>query len=102
MNLATGTFTVPTNGIYSFSVTTLLLDSECGGLYNTCAQVHLRVNGVNIAASVTKTQYMTIPLSSKLKKGDQVNAWLYDGALNDNDYYYTTFNGILIEEDLIL
>lgn len=97
MNLATGTFTTPTNGIYSFSLTAL-----SGAVKG--ASVHLRLNGVQIAVSDTHISLNSISLSSivKLKKGDKVDVWLDWGAIYDSHYSFTTFNGMLVEEDLVL
>ena len=58
MNIATGTFTVPTNGVYSFSLTALSIGS---------AAVSLHLNGVQIAVSDTHIDIYSISLSLILK-----------------------------------
>ena len=93
MNIATGTFTVPTNGVYSFSLTALSIGS---------ASVSLHLNGVQIAVSDTHIDIYSISLSLilKLKKGDTVDTRLNFGGLYGNNQ--PTFNEMLIEEDLVL
>ena len=94
MNIATGTFTVPTNGVYSFSLTALSIGS---------ASVYLHLNGVQIAVSDTHIDIYSISLSLILKlknKGDTVDTRLNFGGLYGNNQ--PTFNEMLIEEDLVL
>ena len=99
MNLATGTFTVPTNGRYFFSFT-----AQASVSYGN---VVLRLNGGWIAATAElqlgDSEEMPLSATLSLKKGDQVDTYLYYGSLNDNSaYHYTQFSGILLEEDLEL
>ena len=94
MNIATGTFTVPTNGVYSFSLTALSIGS---------AAVSLHLNGVQIAVSDTHIDIYSISLSLILtlkNKGDTVDTRLNFGGLYGNNQ--PSFNEMLIEEDLVL
>ncbi len=100
MNLATGIFTVPLNGIYHF---------EFSGLKESNAvhlSVDLQVNGVIIgnswATDLSTYQGLSgISASLRLKIGDQVGLYKSGGTLNDNGRF-THFTGWLVEEDLVL
>ena len=94
MNLATGVFTVPTNGTYFFSFTARANVND--------SRVRLEVNGVDNAFSRGNMELYNMPLSAtlKLKKGDRVDIFLQTGSLYDDGSRQTQFSGILLEEDL--
>ena len=98
MNLGTGVFTAPVNGRFHFSFTALSFTTA----ENTW--VFLRVNGVNIGTSLSRSIDYSIPLVAtlKLKKGDTVDVYLESGSIHDDIHYHTHFSGFLLEEDLVL
>lgn len=104
MNLSTGIFTVPVNGIYHF---------EFSGIRDPQAYemaIFLQLNGARVASSFSyaKTEHVSdlltgvLNASFRLKKGDQVNLFKDNGKLLDSNFFYTHFTGWLVEEDLIL
>jgi len=102
MNLATGVFAVPVNGIYHF---------EFSGLKDNSApdiHIYLQVNGANIGISFATGLHNYLALSSissslRLKVGDKVRLYQLRGTLFDNDADpYTHFTGWLVEEDFVL
>ena len=104
MNLQTGIFTVPVNGRYHFSFTAC--SSTNGQNY-----VLLRVNGgisfsdSHIGISETRTVFNNLPIVAtlNLKKEDTVGTYLGAGSIVDNtNYHWTQFSGILLDEDLAL
>jgi hypothetical protein len=100
MNLSTGIFLVPMNGIYHFEFSTVRAPVENMGIY-------LQVNGARVASSYSFTKsgdYLSGMLNVllRLKKGDRVNIFKDSGMVMDNNCFYTHFIGWLVEEDLIL
>lgn len=103
MNISTGIFTVPLNGIYHFEF------SAVRGASDELA-IYLQVNGARVASSYSQVNTMVgggfvtgvLNASFRLKRGDRVNLFKEKGLLMDNDFFYTHFTGLLVEEDLIL
>lgn len=103
MNLATGIFIVPLDGIYHFQFSAL---KSVNASTNTF--VFLQVNGIHISASYAPSElspYLSlsaIHASLRLKTGDQVCLFKTTGFLADGSNKYTQFTGWLVEEDLVL
>ena len=92
MNLTTGVFTAPVNGIYQFTV-----------FISSSTQTFLRVNKEKFATSYSSIHEHNIPIVAiiKLEKNDQVDTWLDSGAaILDDAHHHTQFSGILLHEDV--
>lgn len=100
MNIGTGIFTAPQTGIYYFAFSGIKIPSTA------YMHVHFRLNGVLVATgfSTTYNGHETAALHSTLKLniGDQISLVITDGAIFDDDAYYTSFSGFLLEEDLLI
>lgn len=103
IDLATGVFTVPVNGIYHFESFGLKEANDLKSIY-----IALQVNGVDISSSYALDYGAVyrglsgISASLRLKTGDQVRLFKTTGTLNDEGGLFTHFSGSLIEEDLVL
>ena len=111
MDLATGKFTAPRNGIYFFSFTGLA--GFPASTSKVSLDVHLYLNGGRIGVSYVSeantVNYQLSPLTLQstlnLKKGDQL--WLEIYAIStgvelfDNSYRHTHFTGFMLEEEIV-
>jgi len=101
MNLATGIFTVPVDGIYHFDFKGIKSSSP------SWLRVFLQVNDVSIgeafAGSENYAALSGIGASLRLKTGDQVRLYKAEGIIHDySPAHFTFFTGWLVEEDLKL
>jgi len=102
MNLATGVFTVPVDGIYNFEFSGMKSGYDSENLF-----IHLQVNGEFTVTSCATAMpnYLSVTgigASLRLKVGDQIRLFKTTGTLHDTSYHYSYFSGWLVEEDLML
>jgi len=102
MNITSGIFTAPKSGIYFFSFV---------GIKHSSASRNLNVDLLHNSSLITPTTTwvnadgaFTVSLSStlSLKSGDQIFLRLALGQLWDNQYRYTNFNGMMLQEEMFL
>jgi len=102
MDLTTGLFTAPVNGVYHFEFAALKDYSTSSESY-----VHLVVNGKEFATSYAKDGtffigHSGISASLLLKAGDKVGMEKPSGGFADWHHRYTHFTGWLVEQQIEL
>ena len=109
MNLTSGKFTAPRDGIYSFSFNGLAWFPASST--TVFLRVYMYLNGIGIARGYadevgTAAQYETFSWQStlNLKAGDQI--WIEINSMSTgvslNDSYFTHFSGHLLEENFAI
>ena len=98
MDVETGVFKAPRNGMYRFSLFGIKDES------NDALIISLRKNGVAVTANnaygTEFAQLATYGLQSimRLQQGDEIDLYLWQGTLFDReDYHVTHFIGYLME-----
>ena len=97
MDVASGVFTVPFDGVYYFHFI-----ARCNSaLISTL--VDLRVNGQQIVISEGYVSGNNMPLHATLllKTGDKVDVYMNQGSIYEfGDRHQTHFSGFLLEKDV--
>ena len=94
INVDTGVFTAPRDGIYHFSLSGIKDDSKIE------LQIYLRLNELAVGAGYVaknspKSTY-SLHSNLSLKKGDTIDIFLFKGVVYDSKSHYTHFTGALI------
>jgi hypothetical protein len=94
MNASTGVFTTPRPGKYFFTFSGINL--------GTSVDIELHLNGVQIGTGFSSEVYNTFSHQAtlQLSKGDQIRLQLMGGTLFDDNRHFTSFVGLLVEEDV--
>ncbi len=95
MNPSTGIFTAPRPGKYFFTYSGISNN-------NDWSQIVLQLNGVLLGTAHSVTIYDTFShhATLQLSKGDQIRLFLTHGSVHGDGNLFTSFVGILIEEDV--
>jgi hypothetical protein len=94
MNPSTGIFTAPRPGKYFFTYSGISNGAD--------SHIELHLNGVLLGTAFSMSQADTFShhATLQLSQGDQIRLFLTKGAVYGDGRIFTSFVGILIEEDV--
>jgi C1q domain len=92
--------TAPKSGIYCFSFTGVKASTASSldmNFFHNSNLISSTITWADVDGVFTVSPFSTL----SVKSGDQIFLRLVRGSLGDNQYRYTNFNGMLLQEEIL-